>query len=301
MAKSSSPAKRTNRILFALVVLALAGSGVTAAVGNGPSTSAATTVPPVTPPSDSLPGARPAETTHSWFNHGFSGEQFDYEMAELSCEELEDSITPDMCAVIGSGKSHYMMVATEGYWDPQDRDSNGDVWIPLNITMFTMREDNKMPRAASVLDGFVEKQYTANRAQIDAYVATVNGQSLLVLHKHLSSAKADPYDLLDELQVIAVSPTGAPTVVATYIGPQMSLQSTSSSLEISALRYRPTAETPNAEWYTRISLAMNEGDFGMTERITSSGTPVNNGAMLTKVGTYEFPVGRGTPSEAPAA
>jgi len=301
MAKSTSPAKRTNRILLALVVAGLATAGVAAALGDGPSTSATTTLPPVTPPSDSLTGARPAETTHSWFNHGFGGEQFDYEMSKLSCDELEKSITPDMCAIVGSGKNSFMMVATEGYWDPQDRDSNGDVWIPLNITVFSMRTDNNMPRAISVLDGFVEKQYTANRAQIDAYVATVSGQPLLVLHKHLSSAKADPYDLLDELQVIAISPDGAPTVVATYIGPQMSIQSTSSSLEISALRYRPTAESPNAEWYTRISLTMNSNDFSMTERVTSSGTAVNNGAMLTKVGSYEFPVGRGGSSEAPAA
>lgn len=301
MAKASSPAKRTNRVLLALVVLVLAGTGVSAAVGNGASESVTTTTaPPITAPSNSIPGSRPAETTLSWFDHGFGGEQFDYEMSELSCNKLEDSITADMCAVVGTGEKQFMMVATEGYWDPRDRDSNGDVWIPLNITMFTMREDNKMLRAVSVLDGFVEKQYTANRAQIDAYVATVNGQSVLVLHKHLSSTQADPYDLLDELQVIAISPTGAPTVVATYIGPQMSLQSTGTSLEISALRYRPTAETPNAEWYTRISLTMNGDDFGMTERVTSSGTPVNNGAMLTKVGTYTFPVGRGTSSEAPA-
>ncbi len=301
MAKSTSPATHTNRILLALVVAGLATAGVTAALGTGPSTSATTTLPPFTPPSDSMAGTRAAETTHSWFDHGFAGEQFDYEMPELSCNELTDSITPDMCAVVGSGKNAYMMVATEGYWDPQDRDSNGDVWIPLNITMFSMRTDNNMPRAVSVLDGFVEKQYTANRAQLDAYVATLNGQPVLLLHKHLSSAKADPYDLLDELQVIAISPAGAPTVVATYIGPQMSIQATSFSLEIAALRYRPTAESPNAEWYTRISLTMNSDDFGMTERVTSSGTAVNNGTMLTKVGSYEFPVGRGSSSEAPAA
>lgn len=301
MAKSTSPAKRTNRVLLALVVLGLGTAGVIAAVGTGPSSSATTTLPPVTPPSDSLTGARPAETTHSWFDHGFAGEQFDYEMPELSCDELTDSITPDMCAVVGSGNNSFMMVATEGYWDPQDRDSNGDVWVPLNITMFSMRTDNNMPRAIGVLDGFVEKQYTANRAQLDAYVATLNGQAVLLLHKHLSSVKADPYDLLDELQVIAISPTGAPTVVATYIGPKMNLQSTGSSLEISALRYRPTAETPNAEWYTRISLTMNDDGLGMSERVTSSGIAVNNGTMLTKVGSYEFPVGRGSSSEAPSA
>ena len=301
MAKSASTATRTNRVLGALVVVGLATAGITAAVGNGSTSTAPSTLPPVTTPSNSLSGARPAETTHSWFNHGFGGEQFDYEMSELSCDELEKSITPDMCAVIGSDKNAFMMVATEGYWDPQDQDSNGDVWIPLNITMFSMRTDNNMPRAVSVLDGFVEKQYTANRAQLDAYVATVNGQQLLVLHKHLSSAKADPYDLLDELQVIAISPEGAPTVVATYIGPQMAIQATASSLEISALRYRPTAESPNAEWYTRISLTMNDTDFGMTERVTSSGTPVNTGNGLTAVGTYKFPVGRGVSPEAPAA
>lgn len=301
MAKSTSPATRTNRTLGALVAVALSIAGVIAVIGTGSSTSTTTSLPPVSIPPNFLPGARPAETIHTWFNHGFGGEQFDYEMSALSCDDLAESITPDICVVAGSSKNGFMMVATEGYWDPQDQDSNGDVWISLDITMFSMRTDNNMPRAVSVLDGLVQKQYNTKRAQLDAFIATVNGQQLLVLHKHLSSATADPYELLDELQVIAISPEGAPSVVATYIGPQMSIQATESSLEISALRYRPTAESTNTEWYTRTSLTMNGTVFGMTERVTSSGTSVNNREGLTTLGSYKFPVGRGISPEAPAA
>jgi hypothetical protein len=39
----------------------------------------------------------------------------------------------------------------------------------------------------------------------------------------------------------------------------------------------------------------------MTEVVTSGSSQAENGEMLTSVGTYKFPVGRGTSSEAPAA
>ena len=301
MAKSPSQARRTNRALVALVLIALATAGAAAGFGPSPAeTSSSSTLPEPTN-SHSVPGARPAETGLSWFDHGLSVEQFDYEMNNLSCEELEKSITPDFCAVIGEGENAFMAVGTEGFWDPEDTDSEGDVWIPMNITMFSLRTDNNMKRAVSVLDGLVEKQYTSNRAQIDLYAASLDGVQVLVLHKHLSAKNADPYDLFDEMQVIAASPTGAPTVVATYRGPQIAVQATTTTLEFSTLRYRPTADSPNQKWYSHVSLSSSDDSFGMTERITSSGTPLQNGKMLTKVDSYVFPVGRGASSDSPTA
>jgi hypothetical protein len=237
----------------------------------------------------------------SWFDHGLAVEQFDYEMKELSCDELEKSITPDLCVVVGEGKNAFMAVGTEGFWDPEEYDSEGDVWIPLNITMFSLRTDNNMKRAVGVLDGLAEKQHTSNRAQIDAYTAKVDGVDVLVLHKHLSAKNADPYDLFDEMQVIAASPTGAPTVVATYRGPQIAIQATATTLEFSSLRYRPTADSPNQKWYSRVSLSFSDEKFGMNERITSASNPLQNGVELTKVGTYVFPVGRGASTDSPTA
>lgn len=302
MAKASKPAKRTNRTLIALAFVALAGASASAVFGSGPGQgSTSTTIP--TSPSDptNIPGARPAETAYSWFDHGFAVEQFDFEMNELSCEALEKSITPDLCTVVGTGDDAFMVVGAEGYWDPQERDADGDVWVPLNVTVFTLRTDNNMTRAVSVLDGLVEKQYTANRAQIDAHTATIDGVDVLVLHKHLSAKNADPYDLLDEVQVIAMSPTGAPTVVATYRGPRITVQATANTLEISSLRYRPTADDANAQWYSRISLSPSIDPFEFTERVTSDDSPVTDGSNLTTVGSYTFPVGRGTSPDSPTA
>jgi hypothetical protein len=300
MAKGASPAKRTNRVLASLAFIAVVGASVAAVVGSGPNASSSSTTTP-SAPNNSVPGARPAETALSWFDHGFAVEQFDYEMDELSCEAVEKTITPDLCAVVGSGDNAFMMVGAEGYWDPQDQDAEGSVWVPLNVTLFSLRTDNTMSRAVSVLDGLIEKQFTSNRAQLDAFTATVNGVTVLVLHKHLSAANADPYDLLDELQVIAASPTGAPTVVATYRGPQIAVQATENSLEISSLRYRPTADTPDAKWFTRISLSPSDSPFGMTEVVTSGSSAAENGEMLTSVGSYKFPVGRGAKSDSPTA
>ena len=301
MARTASLAKKTNRTLFALTLLAMGGAGAAAVFGAGQDATPSATTNPAQGNPREIPGARPAETALTWFDHGLAVEQFDYEMSELSCEELEKSITPDFCAVVGEGKNAFMAVGAEGFWDPEEYDSEGDVWVPMNITLFTLRADNKMSRAVSVLDGLVEKQYTANRAQIDLYTATIGEVEVLVLHKHLSSKSADPFDLLDEMQVIAASPTGAPTVVATYRGPRMALQATESTLEFSSLRYRPTADSPNQKWYTRVSLSFSDETFGMVERLTSSATELNNGNMLTLVTSYKFPVGGGNSSDSPTA
>lgn len=293
MAERTSTATRTNRALAALTVLALGAAGAAATWGTGPSASPSSTTLPATPAESSrVPGARPAETVFSWFDHGLAVEQFDYEMDTLSCELISKSITPDFCAVVGTGPDAFMAVGTEGFWDPEESGSDGDVWIPMNVTIFSMRSDNGMKRAVGVLDGKVEKQYTDNRVRIDVYTATIGGVDSLVLHKHLSAPNADPYDLFDEMQVIAASPTGAPTVVATYRGPRMSLQATEDTIEISALRYRPTADTPNTTWYSRVSLSYSPDEFGMVERVTSARIPVDNGKGMTKAGEYSFPAVR---------
>ncbi len=299
MAKRASTATRTNRTLAALAVLALGAAGAAATWGTGPSASSPATTLPETPADSSrVPGSRPAETVFSWFDHGLAVEQFDYEMDKLSCDLISKSITPDFCAVVGSGGNAFMAVGTEGFWDPEDTSSDGDVWVPMNVTIFSLRTDNGMTRAVGVLDGKVEKQYTSNRVRIDVYTANIGGTDSLVMHKHLSAPDADPYDLFDEVQVIAASPTGAPTVVATYRGPQISLQATTDTLEISALRYRPTADTPNATWYSRVSLSYSPDSFGMLERITSSDMPVSNGRGMTKAGDYTFPADRGASAAA---
>ena len=243
---------------------------------------------------DGATGARPAETAYSWFDHSFNAEQFDYEMPELSCASVAKVITLDLCSVADTSYGSFMLVGSEGYWDPQEKDSDGLVWVPLNLTVFTQRSDHDTPRAISVLDGIIDKQYTANKAQVDVYVASVGGQQMLVLHKRLSKASADPYSFTEEVQVIAMSKTGAPTVVATYAGSAVRVAASDTHIEVSTLRYLTSAQSSEDKWYTRIVLTPNDSNgINMDETVTSGPSPVRQGAGLDLLDSYVFPVGRG--------
>jgi hypothetical protein len=296
MAKGSSPAKRTNTGLALLLITALLGAGATALFGNTSPISSSTTAPaepPMEEP-DGASGSRPAETSYSWFDHSFNAEQFDYEMPELSCASVAKVITPDLCSVADTSYGSFMLVGSEGYWDPQEEDADGIVWVPLNLTVFTMRSDNGMPRAVSVLDGVIDKQYTANKAQVDVYAANVGGQEMLVIHKRLSKANADPYSFTEEVQVIAMSKQGAPTVVATYAGSSLRVAASANLIEISTLRYLTSAQSSEDKWFTRIVLVPNDSDgIRMDETVTSGPAPVKQGAGMKLLDTYVFPVGRG--------
>ena len=305
MAQATSPATRTNRALGTLAAVLLIGAGVTAATVSRSSESASsTTVPDGTlPPVGSDYGIRPAETSYSWFDHGFGTEQFDYKMGELSCDAVAKVITTDLCGVAGDGSDAFMLVGAEGYWDPQETDSNGAVWVPLNLTAFTLRSDHGTPRAVSVLDGYVEKEYTRNKAQVDLWSATVGGRPVFVLHKHLSATNADPYTLMDSVQIVALSPTGAPTVVATYEGPSMQVAAADDRIEISSLRYLSSGGAQENTWHTRIVLKPRAGSsaFGFDEIVTSGPGTVKDGTGMTKQDTYVYPVGRGSVDEMPRA
>ena len=305
MASAHSPATRTNRALGVLAALALIGAGASAAAGDrsGESSSSTTAPSGTLPPVGSDYGIRPAETGYSWFDHGFDTEQFDYKMESLSCESVAKVITTDLCGVAGEGHDAFMLVGAEGYWDPQEADADGAVWVPLNLTAFTLRTDHGTPRAISVLDGLVEKEYTGNKAQVDLWSATVDGHPVFVLHKHLSSATADPYLLLDSVQVVALSPTGAPTVVGTYEGPSINVAASTDRIELSSLRYLTSSGSQENTWHTRIVLKPRTGSgaFGFDEIVTSGPGTVKDGVGLTKQDTYTFPVGRGSVDEMPRA
>ena len=300
MAKGSSPAKRTNTGLALLLISALIGAGATALFGNSSPIATTSTVPaepPMEEPDGAI-GSRPAETSYSWFDHSFNAEQFDYEMPELSCASVAKVITPDLCSVADTSHGSFMLVGSEGYWDPQEEDSDGIVWVPLNLTVFTMRSDNDMPRAVSILDGEIDKQYTANKAQVDVYAAKVGGQEMLVIHKRLSKASADPYSFTEEVQVIAMSKQGAPTVVATYAGSSLRVGASANLIEISTLRYLTSSQSSEDKWFTRIVLVPNDSDgIRMDETVTSGPAPVKQGAGMTLLDSYMFPVGRGSVEE----
>ena len=297
MAKGSSPAKRTNTGLALLLITALLGAGATALFGDTSPTTSSPTAAPAEVPTDAPAGAtgtRPAETSYSWFDHSFNAEQFDFEMPSLSCASVAKVITPDLCSVARTSSGSFMLVGSEGYWDPQEEDSDGIVWVPLNLALYTMRSDNGMPRAVSILDGIVEKQYTANGAQVDVYVATIGGEEMLVIHKRLSKTTADPYSFTEEVQVIAMSKTGAPTVVATYAGSAVRVAAAANHIEISTLRYLTSTQSSEGKWHTRIVLKPSDSeDIRLDETVTSGPVPVKQGAGLELLDSYVFPVGRG--------
>ena len=297
MAKGSSSAKRTNTGLALLTLAALLGSGAVAVLGNSSSSVSTVSTLPGETPSDVVnpaSGVRPAETSYTWFDHAFSAEQFDYEMNALSCASIVKVITPDLCGVAQNSHDDFMVVGSEGYWDKQDEDSDGNVWVPLNLTVFTHQKNNGVARAVSVLDGLLYKQYTPNEAQVDLYAATVGGQQMVVLHKRLTKKNADPYSFSEEVQVIAMPKDSAPTVVATYEGSQLHVAASANHFEISSLRYLTSSQSSENQWFTRIVLTPNYSDgVRMDETVTSGPLQVKQGAGMELLDTYVFPVGRG--------
>lgn len=295
MANSKGSAKRTNRAVLGVAVLLLIGAGSSAVWGSGAGESSSTSTTSVPPLNDSVngPGSRPAETSYSWFDHGMSVEQTDYPMKKLSCELLGDVVTPDVCAVVESSHGSFMFVGTEGYWDKFETDSDGLAQIPFDMTLFTMRNDHSTPRAMSVMDGFFQKAYTKNKAQIDVFKTRVGGEEVLVLVKRLSDGSPDAYSFSDSVQVIAVSSTGAPTVVATYEGSALKVSSDGLKIVVSSLRYKATTGSTEATWFSRITLTPSESDpASWIEHVSSGPEAVKNGQGMSLIGSHEFAVDR---------
>lgn len=288
MAEHPSPARRTNRILAAAAATVLVGTAVVAIAVGSPSRPGSDSAPPDGSPTVAA-GSRPAGTSLSWFDHSMGVEQFDYDMDRLSCRSVAESITPDVCAVATSPHGDFMLVGSEGFWDPAEVDSEGFAHISLNFSIFTMRKDHGSPRAVSVMDGNVDQKYSRIATTLDVLSATVNGSEILVLRKHLSDPKADAYSAWDEVQILAASSTGAPTVVATYRGAHLEVAATGTSILLSSLRYRASGPA-GSEWFTRITLTPSETDpADWTETVTSGPEAVTGDSGLTLVDTFRFP------------
>ncbi len=297
MAKSSGSARRVNRsiyIAFAILAVAAGASAILGTPKSSPDVTV-TTDPPRSTHSGS--GIRPAETVLSWFDHSMSVEQFDYEMPSLSCADIKKSLTPDICAVARSTSGDFMLVGAESFWDPAEKDSEDFAQIPLMMTLYSLRKGNGPSRAVSVLDGSIKKAFTSVKVTIDVAITQVNGSDVMVLHRRLADPKADAYSYWDSVQILAASSTGAPTVVATYDGARMSVQSTGSSLIISALRYSsPSANKQKGDWTTNITLTPSQRDlYSWNEEITSG--PRNTAGVVDVkiVSSYTFPTARISP------
>ena len=262
MAKSSQ-AKRQNRLIGLVAVLLLVVAGV-AAIGEGSSgSSPSDTSTPSETDDSSHTGtlSRPADVSLSWFNHSLSVEQFDYNMSSLSCTAMAKYITVDLCAVVKSGHGDFMVVGTEGYWDPQEPNSAGIVKVPLDLTVYVLTSENGSKRAMSVMDGTVSVDYDGEATVISAYVVKTEQGEVLALHKHPLSSLAGSYDFWDEVQVVAASPTGAPTLVAAYEGSNIHLMGDGAGIVFSSDRYAsPTGSSTEPKWSTLTSLFPAAGE-----------------------------------------
>lgn len=296
-------ARRTNRVIALVSLVLIAAAALSALVGDrSPAgTSSSTTTTPSKPQVDGT-GTRPAETSRSWFDHGTAREQFDYKMDELSCDEMDTYLTVDLCAVATATSGSFMLVGTESFWEPTDKDSDGFAWIPFDLTAYTMRRDGTS-RAISVLDGYTEKAHTSLKVKLDLYRAEVDGDEVLVLVKRMADGAGDPYDYIEEVQVLAASPTGAPTLVASYSGADIEVSSTGTSLVVSSRRYASPVEG-NAEevsWYSLITLSPSDDDTSSwNETITSGVRPKPASEGMTLVDSYSFPSRRGANEPRPA-
>jgi len=282
--------------VFAILAATAGASAIwgTSSTTTSPSVTVTTELPPS---ADSDSGARPAETVLSWFDHSMSVEQFDYKMPALSCADIKKSLTPDICAVARSTTGDFMLVGAESFWDAAEKDSYGFAQIPLTMTVYSLRTGNGPSRAVSVLDGSIEKAFTSVKVTIDVAITQVNGSDVMVLHRRLTDPKADAYSYWDSVQILAASSTGAPTVVATYDGARMSVQSTGSSLIISALRYSsPSANKQKSDWTTNITLTPSQRDpYSWNEQMTSGPRHIAGVVGVKTVSSYTFPTGSISP------
>jgi hypothetical protein len=294
MAKASQ-ARRTNRLIALVAVLLLAGAGAIAATKPAPegipsdSTVAKGNGEPA-PDLDYL--SRPADTGLTWLYHSLSAEQFDYEMDELSCPAIRKYISADLCAVVSNDNGSFMLVGTEGFWDPQEPNSAGVVKIPLDLTVYALTDENGPTRAMSVMDGSVSVDYDGEPTALSAYSVATKDGGALVLHKRPQGDVTESYDFYDELQVLAVSPSGAPTVVAAYEGSGISVQGDGTGVVFASDRYAsPSKSGVEPTWKTFTYLSPAEGQpYGWSETMRSgSRLRVAEKVKPVLVDEYEWP------------
>ena len=295
MAKSPQ-AKRTNRLIGLVALLLIGGSVAAWATGDRSGSSSGS---PDTTMVDGGDGSvvesdllRPADTSLSWFNHSNSVEQFDYEMKKLSCTSMATYITTDLCAVVHGSAGSFMVVGTEGYWDPNDTDSNGNVKIPLDLTAYVLTDANGPSRAISVLDGTVNVNYDDAKTFLSAYTLTTDAGEVLVLHKRPATQADASYEFWDELQVVAMSPKHSPESVAAYEGSNIHFMGKNGGIMFSADRYAsPTGAAKEPAWSSIFSLLpVDSFPYYWTESMVS-GKGLNHDAhvMPVLVDTYKFP------------
>jgi hypothetical protein len=286
MAKKASEAKRTNRLLGVLVVLLLIGAGAVALFVE-PSTSSEATV--VSGNDSTTLGVRPAEVSRSNFSAGWGIEQYDFQMNALSCSELNTHITTDLCAVARTKHGDFMFSATESYWDETDSETT------LEMSLFGFQDNNGWKRATGLLDAQMVRDLDGVQVKIDLYRTEVNGDEVLIAHRHPVDDSVNGFDVSDQVFIIAASPTGAPTVVAWYNGPDISFEADGKNITLLYKRYGVATESGTLQqgWNTQVRLFPSERvPYGWDEQITTGPElrEVMDAVPVELVDSYTFPV-----------
>jgi hypothetical protein len=286
MAKNIREAKRTIRVLGVLVVLLLIGAGAVALFVE-PSTSSDATV--VSGNDATTLGVRPAEVSRSNFSAGWGIEQYDFQMNALSCSELNTHITTDLCAVAKTKHGDFMFSATESYWDETDSETT------LEMSLFGYQDNNGWKRATGLLDAQMVRDLDGVQVKIDLYRTEVNGDEVLIAHRHPVDDSVNGFDVSDQVFIIAASPTGAPTVVAWYNGPDISFEVDGKNITLLYKRYGVATESGTLQqgWNTQVRLFPSARvPYGWDEQITTGPAlrDVMDAVPVELVDSYTFPV-----------
>ncbi len=292
MAKTKSSAKRTNRVIALLAVVLLIGAGAAATFGE-PSTDSVpneNTDDTIVPSGEVGAGTRPAETSGNDFYAGLGLEQYDFKMKSLDCDAMNDHITTDLCGVAHTKHGDFMLTAAEGYWDPSDGE------VTLEMSLYGFRKDFSVPRAVGLLDAQMTRDLASTQLMLDLYRTVVNGNEVLIGHRHPADTDVDGYEVSDDVFIIAASPTGAPTVVAWYAGPGISFESDGESVYLTYKRYGVDGIGSYKGWNTQVRLFPSDRDvYGWNEEITSvpaTDEMLDGQVPMKLLDSYLFPVAK---------
>lgn len=187
-------------------------------------------------------------------------------MKALSCTELNTHITTDLCAVAKTKHGDLMLSATESYWDETDNEAT------LEMTLFGFQDNNGWKRASGLLDAQMVRDLDGVQVEIDLYRTVIKDDEVLIANRHPVDDIVNGYDVSDQVFIIAASPTGAPTVVAWYNGPDISFEVDGKNIRLLYKRYGVSTESGQLQqgWNTQVRLFPSARvPFGWDERITT--------------------------------
>ena len=94
------------------------------------------------------------------------------------------------------------------------------------------------------------------QVKIDLYRIEVHGDEVLIVHRHPVDEPVNGYNVSDQVLIIAASPTGAPTVVAWYNGPDISVEVDGKNITLLYKRISVATESGTLQqgWNTQLRL-----------------------------------------------